>query len=420
MNYANTKPSVGIWNLGGFLSEMKKNILILTTTNEFLRKFEWDHVKLLLQMGYRVHYASNMKEPPYISDQQWIEKNGVQVHHIEIMRSPYLWKENQKALRDVLFLIKKYNIQILHCHTPVGGLIGRLAGFFCQKQKLTVLYTAHGFHFYQGAPWFHWLIYYQAEKFLAHYTDILIVINQEDYKRAKKFHLRKGGSLYRIPGVGLNRSYFSPLDDLQKIEIRKSLGIETNIFLMVSLGELNENKNHKLILEALFSMAREGKDLTGLCYIICGDGFYRNRMEEWIQEFHLEKHVFLYGHRRNIKEILGCADISIFPSKREGLGMAALESLAMGIPVLAADNRGTREYMVHKKNGYICDADDIEGIKQGIEFFQNLSAEKRKQMSDFCRKSTQPFDNRYTLQKMSRVYEEADKKQRHKMSKGKE
>lgn len=399
---------------------MEKNILILTTTNEFLRKFEWDNVKLLIQKGYTVHYASNMKEPPYISDQKWIEEKGIQVHHIEIVRSPYLWKENLKALREVLYLVKKYNIQIIHCHTPVGGLIGRLTGIFCRDWKLTVLYTAHGFHFYQGAPLFHWLIYYQAEKFLAHFTDILIVINQEDYKRAKKFHLRRDGSLYRIPGVGLDRSYFSPLSHTQKIKIRKSLGIAPNIFLMVSLGELNENKNHKLVLEALSSTKKDGKDLFGLCYIICGDGFYRNKMEEWIREFHLEKHVFLYGHKRNIKEILGCADISVFPSKREGLGMAALESLAMGVPVLASDNRGTREYMIHKRNGYVCKADDIEGIKQGIQFFQNLSAEERKQMSDFCRKSTKSFDKSYAIQKMSSVYEEADKKQSQKKYKRKE
>lgn len=399
---------------------MEKNILILTTTNEFLRKFEWDNVKMLIQMGYTVHYASNMKEPPYISDQQWIEEKGVQVHHIEIMRSPYLWRENQKALRKVINLIKKFNIQIIHCHTPVGGLIGRLAGIFYREQKLTVLYTAHGFHFYQGAPLLHWLIYYQAEKFLAHYTDILIVINQEDYKRAKKFHLRKGGSLYRIPGVGLNRSYFSPLDNLQKIKVRKSLGIAPNVFLLVSLGELNQNKNHKLILEALSSMAKDGKDISRLCYIICGDGFYRNKMEEWIRELHLEKNVFLYGHRRNIKDILGCADISVFPSKREGLGMAALESLAMGIPVLASDNRGTREYMIHKKNGYVCKADDIEGIKQGIQFFQSMSLESKKQMSVFCRESTKPFDKYYALQKMCRIYEEADKRQNQKISKRKD
>lgn len=402
------------------MSEMEKNILILTTTNEFLRKFEWDNVKLLIQMGYTVHYASNMNEPPYISDQQWIEEKGVQVHHIDIMRSPYMWRENQKALREVISLIKKFNIQIIHCHTPVGGLIGRLAGIFYRERKLTVLYTAHGFHFYQGAPLLHWLIYYQAEKFLARYTDVLIVINQEDYKRAKKFHLSKGGSLYRIPGVGLNRSYFSPLDDTQKIKARKSLGIAPNVFLLVSLGELNDNKNHKLILKALSSMVEDGKDISSLCYIICGDGFYRNKMEEWIKELHLEKHVFLYGHRRNVKDILGCADISVFPSKREGLGMAALESLAMGIPVLAVDNRGTREYMIHKKNGYVCKADDIEGIKHGIQFFQNLSLESKKQMSVFCRESTKPFDKCYALQKMNRIYEKADEMQNEKKSKRKD
>lgn len=397
-------------SLGGFISKMEKNILILTTTNEFLRKFEWENVKQLIQMGYTVHYASNMKEPPYVSDREWIEKMGVQVHPIEIMRSPYMWKENKKALLQILALIEKYEIHLIHCHTPVGGLLGRLAGKLSRKSDLLILYTAHGFHFYKGAPLLHWLIYYQVEKYLAHYTDILIVINQEDYKQAKKFRLKKGGSLYQIPGVGLDCSYFSPVTPQEKIKIRESFGLDQRAFVMVSLGELNENKNHKVVLEALRRMGNEEKERYRLCYIICGDGFYRENLEKWIKEYNLESQVFLYGHRRNVKEILGCADISIFPSKREGLGMAALESLAMGIPVLASDNRGTREYMVHKKNGYICQWDDVDGMIKGIEFFRNLSWNDRIKMADFCRKTAKPFDKRYAREKMKGVYEEADRK----------
>ena len=128
-------------------------------------------------MGYCVHYAANMDEPHYISDQERIRKMGVMVHSIAIVRSPYMVKENRKALCQLLELIEKYQIQIIHCHTPVGGLLGRLAGKFYKKRRLTVIYTAHGFHFYKGAPPLNWLVYYKVEKRLARYTDILIVIN---------------------------------------------------------------------------------------------------------------------------------------------------------------------------------------------------------------------------------------------------
>lgn len=395
---------------------MEKNILILTTTNEFLGKFERENVRILQRMGYRVHYAANMHEPHYISDQERIGKMGVMVHHIAIVRSPYMVKENRTALRQLLKIIEDHGIQVIHCHTPVGGLLGRLAGKFYRKRRLTVIYTAHGFHFYKGAPAFNWLVYYRVEKKLAHYTDILIVINKEDYEIARKFKLRDSGCLYQIPGVGLDRKRFFPLREKEKILSRQELGIPKDSFFLISIGELNENKNHKIVLDALAKMRGQGKDISRIRYVICGDGFFRERMEEWIKERKLEEIVFLYGHRKKIPRILGCADASVFPSKREGLGMAGLESLSMGVPVIASDNRGTREYMEHKKNGYICKYDDVDGFIKGIEFIQNLSPKKRREMAAYCESCTAPFDQAYANAVMQGIYTGVDMKLEHRLA----
>ena len=131
---------------------MKKQVLILTTTHDFLGKFEMENVKLLQRMGYVVHYAARMEEPHYISDRERLERMGVQIHPIEIARSPYVLRDNQKALKQILKLIELYHFDILHCHTPVGGVLGRLAGKLSGDKNLTVIYTAHGFHFYKQAP----------------------------------------------------------------------------------------------------------------------------------------------------------------------------------------------------------------------------------------------------------------------------
>lgn len=395
---------------------MEKNILILTTTNEFLGKFERENVRILKRMGYCVHYAANMDEPHYISDQERIRKMGVMVHSIAIVRSPYMVKENRKALCQLLELIEKYQIQIIHCHTPVGGLLGRLAGKFYKKRRLTVIYTAHGFHFYKGAPPLNWLVYYKVEKRLARYTDILIVINREDYEAAKKFRLRDSGCLYQIPGVGLDRKRFSPLSDKEKSENRKKFGIPQDAFFLISIGELNENKNHKIMLEALAKMREKKKDISKIRYVICGDGFFRDQLKNQIKEHKLEEHVFLFGHRKKIPEILGCADASVFPSKREGLGMAGLESLSMGIPVIASDNRGTREYMKHKRNGYICRYDDVDGFIKGVEFIRGLSIEKRSEMAVCCENSAAPFDQAYANAVMQGIYTGVDMKLEHRLA----
>ena len=133
-------------------------------------------------MGYLVHYAANFHEPPYVQDRAAIEALGVQTHQIPIARSPFLFRDNLRALEELLALLDRYPIGALHCHTPVGGVLGRLAGRLYQKRQVVVLYTAHGFHFYRGAPLKNWLAYYPVERWLARYTDLLAVINQEDYR----------------------------------------------------------------------------------------------------------------------------------------------------------------------------------------------------------------------------------------------
>ena len=389
---------------------MEKHILILTTTNDFLGKFELDNVRLLQQMGYVVHYATNIHEPHYISDQERLQNMDVVVHPIDIARSPFMVQDNQKALRQLLELMQKYPIGAIHCHTPVGGLLGRLTGRLFRERNLIVLYTAHGFHFYREAPPLNHLVYYRVEKKLARYTDILIVINEEDYRNARHFHLKRNGSLYKLPGVGLDREKFRPPSRQEKEALRERLGIGEDVFFLLSVGELNENKNHRVVLEALARMKRMNKDISSLRYGICGDGFFRRRMERWILELGLKNHVTLYGHRGDIPQMLGCADATVFPSRREGLGMAGLESLAMGGPVIASDNRGTREYMEHGKNGFVCRYDDVDGFIRGIEAMRSLRPAQRERMAEYCIASARPFDRKYANALMRRVYTDMERR----------
>ena len=389
---------------------IKKRILFLTTTRDFLGKFEQGNVKILQNKGFEVHYAANMQEPHYPIDEEKLKALGVQIHPIAIARSPFLFTDNEKALRQILQLIRRYHIQAIHCHTPVGGLLGRLAGELCREQGVVVVYTAHGFHFYKGAPAVNQLVYYPVEKQLARYTDILIVINEEDYRCARKFRLKRGGHLYKIPGEGLDTARFRPLPESERKRLRNELGIAEEAFFLVSVGELNENKNHGIVLEALEKLRQQQKGGPPIHYGICGDGFLRARLETRIRELGLADMVTLYGYCTNVPEILGCADASVFPSRREGLGVAGLESLAMGVPVIAADNRGTREYMEHGKNGYVCRFDDVDGFARGIEVLRELSPQARAAMAVHCRDTVRPFDKRYAGALMQRVYADVERR----------
>lgn len=237
-----------------------KNILILTTVSGFLGKFEKGNIKILQDMGYTVHYAANMKEQHYPFDEEELRGMGIHIHHIDIARSPYMFKYNLKAVFQLRNIIIQNGICAIHCHTPVGGMFGRVMGRWFKKRNLHIVYTAHGFHFYKGAPLINNTVYYIVERMLAKYTDILVVINKEDYTNARKFRLKDGGRVYRIPGVGLDLQKFAPLEGSQRAERRKSLRLTEEDYFIISVGELNENKNQQIILKALDKMRKDGKD----------------------------------------------------------------------------------------------------------------------------------------------------------------
>ncbi len=382
---------------------MEKNILIVTTTSDFLGKFEQDNVRTLQSLGYEVHYATNIHEPAYHDSTPLIRSLGVHLHPIAIARSPYQLRANLTALRQLIHLIDRHHTSLLHCHTPVGGILGRLAARLSPRRP-RVIYTAHGFHFYHGAPLIAHLLYYPAERLLARLTDVLIVINEEDYRAARHFILKKGGSLYKLPGAGLNTNRFHPFTAQQRRFYRSKLGLRPGQLLLVSAGELTANKNHETILRALALLCRQNR-CPPLRYFILGDGFLKAHLAQQIQTLELTDMVTLYGYCHHVPLILGCADLSLFPSHREGLGMAALESLAMGVPVIAADNRGTREYMVPRKTGYLCRSDDPAAFADAIAAFARLAGPERRAMKHACINAAKPFETRYSSAIMKRIYQ---------------
>lgn len=377
---------------------MKKKILIVTTISGFLHQFEMNNVKLLQKFGFEVHYASNFQVPIYTYDKAEYDSMGIVTHHVSIERSPKCLKENRDALKQLVHILEEEQISLIHCHTPVGGVLGRLAGQRA-AHDVKVIYTAHGFHFYKGASWRNWLIYYRVEKWLARKTDVIITINQEDFYQASKFRMKKNGCVYKIPGVGLDLDRFLPIPE-KKAEQRKKLKIAENCFCIVTVASLDNEKNHKTVLQAMSRLSDQK-----ICYLICGDGPQKGYLKDLVQKLHLESQVYFLGFQVHMEELLQAADCFVFPSLREGLGMAALEALACGIPVIAAENRGTREYMRDGENGFLCEGKDavqfagaIEKMKSDQILCQRMSAVGRQTAEQFGVTKTEVI--------MSQVYQQ--------------
>ncbi len=378
---------------------MSTKVLIITTISGFLAKFEMNDVKILQNSGCTIHYATNFQTPIYEDRKEELKEKGIQLHQIDIQKNPFKLKKNMKALFQLVEIIKREKINMIHCHNPMGGVLGRVAAILAGK-KIYVIYTAHGFHFYKDAPVKNWLLYYPIEKILARFTDTIITINHEDFFRAKKFQMKKNGRVVYIPGVGIDVKKFTRRSECYQTE-RKKWNIPSEAFHIVSVGELNENKNHEIIIDIL-----KNPNMKDVYYTICGKGVKESELRKKIENSNLNKRVQLLGYRTDIEMVLQSADCFAFPSKREGLGIAALEALACGIPIVATDNRGTREYVIHNRNGYLCDLNVKEQYENAILRLKN-DKQKCDEMKVVCVKTADRFSIKATDKIMRSVYKNA-------------
>lgn len=329
-------------------------ILYVTTIGKTMRFFE-SFIKVLLDEGHQVELAAN--EINSLVPECYRGWN-CNFHHIDFTRSP-LSLGNVKAYGQLKKLIEDGSYDIVHCHTPNASVITRLVCRKYRKNGLRVFYTAHGFHFYKGAPKLNWLIYYPIEKICACFTDILITINKEDYALAKrKFH---AGEVHYVPGVGIDLSRFVNIQVDRNVK-RREIGVPEDAFLLLSVGELNENKNHHIIVRALARLNDKN-----VHYAIAGLGEKRDYLLQLAAELGVAEQVHLLGYRKDIPELNHSADIFCFPSRREGLGVSAIEAMACGLPVVSSNVHGINDYSENGVTGYKCAPNDVEGFSKAIQ-----------------------------------------------------
>jgi len=322
---------------------MSKKVLLVATVSGFIPQFELNNVKILLDKGYEIHYASNFQNPHYGNDNSKIEKMPIILHQVDFVRSPLRVSQNIQAYKQLKKILQKEKFDFVHCHTPIASFLTRVIAHF--DNKIPVIYTAHGFHFYKGAPLVNWLIYYPVERFLAYWTKILLVINNEDLMIAKKW---KTVTVFKVPGPGLELNKFD-CENFDKNAFRASLNITMDQVVLISVGELNNNKNQEVILKALGKL--QNKDIH---LVLCGDGNKMIKLKKLAMKLKISSQVHFMGYCTNVIPYLKSADIYISSSKREGLGMAALEAMALGLPIIASDTRGTREFLFNGVNGIVC------------------------------------------------------------------
>lgn len=329
----------------------KAKILYILNFARRLNQFSHSSMLAAQNLGLEYHIACNWDYPSVMDKQADEKKYGIRIHQVDFMRNP-LHPGNVKAYWQICRLIRDEKYQMVHCNTPIGGALGRIAA---KRYNIKpVIYQAHGFHFYQGVPFSSWLLYYPIEKLLARFTDSLITINREDYALAReKMRLRKQGRVSYIPGIGIDTGVFAaiPADRQQK---REELGIPPDALLLLSVGELNRNKNHEVIIRAV-------AEIPKLHYAIAGTGDLFEHLRSLSVQLGISDRVHLLGYREDVRQIYKAADIFCLPSFREGLSASVMEAMAAGLPVICSDIRGNRDLVKPQSGGLLVGVQDTRG-----------------------------------------------------------
>lgn len=368
-------------------------VLLTATVQSHICQFHKPLVEVLHSRGYEVHVAAK---------NNLAEKNGLKldfvdkVYDIPFARSPKN-KDNLCAFKELKKIIENENYEVIHCNTPMGGIVTRLAARKERKKGTKVYYTAHGFHFYKGAPKKNWIVFYPIEKFFSRITDKLITITQEDYQLAnQKFHCR----VERIHGVGVDENRYHDIPEREKVNLKTHLGFRKEEKLILCVGELLPNKNQQMIIRTMRTLVGECSNIR---LLLAGNGPEKKRLEILVKESGLEDKVTMLGYVTNLQDYQNIADIVVTCSKREGLPLNVVEAMLSGTPVVATENRGHRELIRDDVNGFLIDVDDYDLLgKKILTLLEN--EEKYKKIRENAKDYVQLYTVSNVKKELMKVY----------------
>ena len=369
-----------------------KKVLFVASVAGHIKNFHTPYLKLFKDKGYTTYVAANwtLKENEKID----FCDNFIQ---LPIERKPFSLK-NIKAICKLKKLLKVEKFDLIHCHTPMGSVVARLSAKSSRKKGTKVVYTAHGFHFYKGAPLKNWIIYYPVEKICSRWTDCLITITNEDYKFAKK-HFKNIKKIEHVNGVGMNAKRLEKgLTESEKNDIRENLKIKSDDIVFSYVAELNSNKNQMLLIHII---ERLKDSYPNIKLLLIGNGPLKERYKEYIDENNLNEFIKLLGKRNDINELLSITDIYMASSKREGLPVNIMEAMYKGIPIVATDNRGHREIAMNSKNIFI-EKDITEMEQKVIDIISNMKNYKELSQEDHNDSKKYSIDS--VIERMNEIY----------------
>lgn len=333
-------------------------ILFVATVRSHIGQFHMPFIREPKARGVEVHAAfkDNSADKPGL-DLSAIDKT----FEVPFERQP-LRPNNIKAYRELKKIIDGNGYDAVHCHTPMGAVITRLAAKSARKKGTKVIYTAHGFHFFKGASIKNWMLFYPVEKYLSKYTDCLITINSEDCELAHKKKFR-AGKIYKVHGVGVELDKFKAVDADEKARLRAEYGYDGDTFIMIYPADLSVRKNQPMLFDALQKIAEKNKNVK---LLLPGQPIRLEEYKRMVSERGIADNVEFLGYRRDINNLVGLSDLSVASSFQEGLPINIIEAMAMGNAIVATDVRGNNDAVEDGVNGYLVPVGDSDLMAEKI------------------------------------------------------
>lgn len=366
-----------------------KKVLYVTTVSRTINAFLIPHINMLLDNGYEVHCACSIDKPV---DKE-LQRRGVKIFEVPFSRNP-LGIGNIKAFIKLEELQRINDYDIVHVHTPIAAIYGRLLKL--NFPSLRIIYTAHGYHFLKGGSKLGWILYYPIEKIMAKFTDVTININKEDYEITKE--KLKPKKCYLLNGVGLDLDKYKKLSSKEIQEKRKEFGLKDKDFVVLMVAEINKNKNHIQLINAMDILKDKYPNIKVLCI---GDGRLKESLEKQIILRNLQNNIFMLGYRLDVNKLINISDIGILLSRREGLPRNIMEFMACGRKVIATDIRGCRDLICDETIGTLVNVDDYESTAKAIEKYYILN-DKSFEVSKEIRK----YDIESINSELLKIYED--------------
>lgn len=374
---------------------MKKALLIAPAAS-VLRSFCDKNIKCLQKLGYEVYLAANFEDcdaKKQVQYDEFVKKCGqeeITVFEIKFYRRSLF--KNFKSIQTLRKLIVDKEFDLIHCHTDTGGLITALA--LPRRGKARRIYTPHGISFYKGGSIFRWLAFYPVEKWICSKMDCVLAINGEEYEIINSW---KNNETLFVHGVGVDTDHFERLS-IDRNQKRSEFNINPEDFMIMCVGELCKNKNHRVIIKAISMINRQD-----IQCIICGVGELKDELQKMIDDHGLSERIMLTGYRTDVAELLSAADLFAFPSFHEGLPVSVMEAMSAGLPVVCSEIRGNVDLIRNEEGGFLCAPSNAEQFKNAIEKLID-DVDLRSKMSAVNKEKVRAYDISEVEKEIHRIY----------------